>query len=67
MRAIMLTHSFTGRGHARVRSALFGAAATLLVTATASAQAPKIWDIALGTPVAALPLDQFVDTAGARA
>ena len=64
MRAMMLSHSFTGRGHARVRSALFGAAATLLMNATtALAQAPKIWDIAFGTPIAALPLDQFVDTA----
>jgi hypothetical protein len=64
MRAMMLSRSFTGRGHARVRSALFGAAATLLMTATtALAQAPKIWDIAFGTPIAALPLDQFVDTA----
>jgi len=64
MRTMMLRHSFTGRGHARVRSALFGAAAAVLMTATtAMAQAPKIWDVAFGTPVAALPLDQFVDTA----
>jgi hypothetical protein len=36
-----------------------------LATTSASAQspAPKIWDIKLGTPVAALPLDQFVDPA----
>jgi hypothetical protein len=55
--------SATGRGHARVR-AIFGAAVMLLMTATtASAQAPKIWDIAFGTPVASLPLDQFVDPA----
>jgi hypothetical protein len=36
-----------------------------LATAGARAQtpAPKIWDIKLGTPVASLPLDQFVDPA----
>jgi len=64
MRAMMRTHPLAGRGHPRVRSALFGAAAVLVLTATtASAQAPKVWDVAFGTPVAALPLDQFVDTA----
>jgi hypothetical protein len=59
--------SATGRGHGRVR-AIFGAAVMLLMAAAclptkASAQAPKIWDIAFGTPVASLPLDQFVDPA----
>jgi len=64
MRAMMRAHWLTGRGRTRVRSALFGAAATLLISATtAMAQAPKIWDVAFGTPVAALPLDQFVDAA----
>jgi hypothetical protein len=63
MHAMAQTQSLTGRGHARVRT-FFGAVATLLVTAaTATAQAPKIWDVAFGTPVAALPLDQFVDAA----
>ena len=67
MRAMAQTLSATGRGHARVR-VIFGAAVMLLMTAeclptTASAQAPKIWDIAFGTPVASLPLDQFVDPA----
>ena len=43
---------------------LSGAAAMLLMTAsTATAQAPKVWDVAFGTAVSALPLDQFVDTA----
>lgn len=64
MRAMTRTHSLTGRGHARVRCMLFGAAASVFMTVTtAMAQAPKIWDVAFGTPVAALPLDQFVDTA----
>ena len=31
--------------------------------ATAQTPAPKIWDVKPGTPVSALPLDQFVDTA----
>ena len=63
MHAMAQALSATGRGHARVR-AIFGAAVMLLVTATtASAQVPKIWDIAFGTPVASLPLDQFVDPA----
>jgi hypothetical protein len=35
----------------------------LLSAPDAHAQAPKVWDIALGTPVDALPLDQFVDPA----
>jgi len=64
MHAMMRALSLTGRGHARVRCTLFGAAAAvLMIITTASAQAPKIWDVAFGTPVAALPLDQFVDTA----
>ena len=64
MRAMMRARSLTGRGYTRVRSALLCAAATLLISATtAMAQAPKIWDVVFGTPVAALPLDQFVDTA----
>jgi hypothetical protein len=64
MRAMMQALSSIGCGHARVRSVLSGAAAMLLMTAsTATAQAPKVWDVAFGTPVAALPLDQFVDTA----
>jgi hypothetical protein len=63
MHAMAQALSATGRGYARVR-AISGAAVMLLMTATtASAQAPKIWDIAFGTPVAALPLDQFVDPA----
>jgi hypothetical protein len=64
MRAMMQALSSIGCGQARVRSVLSGAAAMLLMTAsTATAQAPKVWDVAFGTPVAALPLDQFVDTA----
>ena len=64
MHAMTRIHSLVGRGHARVRSVLSGAAAMLLMTAsTATAQAPKVWDVAFGTPVAALPLDQFVDPA----
>jgi len=64
MYAMMRTLLLAGCGHPRVRSALFGAAAALVLTATtASAQAPKVWDVAFGTPVTALPLDQFVDTA----
>src|SRR5882672_11056831 len=64
MRAMMQTQSLTGRGQARVQSVLLGAAAMLLMTAAAAtAQAPKIRDVAFGTPVAALPLDQFVDPA----
>src|SRR5262249_35746474 len=64
MRAMMRARSLTGRGYTRVRSALLCAAATLLISATtAMAQAPKIWDVVFGTPVAALPLDQFGDTA----
>jgi hypothetical protein len=64
MHAMTQTHSLTGCGHAHIRSMLFGAAAMLLVAAsTATAQAPKIWDVTFGTAVAALPLDQFVDTA----
>src|SRR6267142_5007075 len=64
MRAMTRIHSLVGRGHARVRSVLSGAAAMLLMTAAAAtAQAPKIWDVAFGTHVAALPLDQFVDPA----
>ena len=63
MHAMAQALTATGRGHARVR-AIFGAAVMLLMTVTtASAQAPKIWDIAFGTPVASLPLDQFVDPA----
>src|SRR5689334_4616170 len=31
--------------------------------AAAQQPAPKIWDVKLGTPVAALPLDEFVDPA----
>jgi hypothetical protein len=64
MRPMVQGPSSAGRGPARVRSAISGAAVLLLMTATtASAQAPKIWDVIFGTPVAALPLDQFVDTA----
>src|SRR5882672_9687391 len=64
MRAMMQALSSIGCGHARVRSVLSGAAAMLLMTAsTATAQAPKVWDVAFGTPIKALPLDQFVDTA----
>jgi hypothetical protein len=35
----------------------------MIATATAQTSAPKIWDIKLGTPIAALPLDHFVDPA----
>jgi hypothetical protein len=45
---------------------LLGAVVTMaLATGAARAQspAPKIWDIKLGTPIGALPLDQFVDPA----
>jgi len=63
MRAMTRAYSSTGRGPARVRSALFSAAALLAISTSAVAQAPKIWDVSFGTAVAALPLDQFVDTA----
>jgi hypothetical protein len=63
MRAMTRAYSSTGRGPARVRSALFGVTTLLVATTAAVAQAPKIWDVTLGTAVAALPLDQFVDTA----
>src|SRR5689334_21208526 len=43
------------------------AAAVIMAFATARVEAqtpaPKIWDIKLGTPVGALPADQFVDPA----
>lgn len=55
-----------GRGRLRARPLSFLAASALLLTAAmaaAQAPAPKIWDVTFGTPVAALPLDQFVDTA----
>src|SRR5262249_10577503 len=55
--------SSPGRGPAGVRSALFSAAALLAISTSAVAKAPKIWDVSFGTAVAALPLDQFVDTA----
>jgi hypothetical protein len=47
------------------RACLWSAVVAVLATGAASAQspAPKIWDIKLGTPVGALPLDQFVDPA----
>jgi len=35
----------------------------MIAAATAQAPSPKIWDIKLGTPISALPLDQFVDPA----
>ena len=35
----------------------------MIAAATAQSPAPKIWDIKLGTPISALPLDQFVDPA----
>jgi hypothetical protein len=64
MHAMTQTLSSIGCGRARVRSVLSGAAAMLLMAAsTATAQAPKVWDVAFGTAVSALPLDQFVDTA----
>ena len=49
----------------RAVSLLAAALATWLGSSTPRAQelATKIWDIKLGTPVAALPLDQFVDPA----
>src|ERR1700692_1310961 len=47
------------------RALILLAAALAAVLGGARAQEPatKIWDIELGTPVAALPLDQFVDPA----
>src|SRR6202051_2448272 len=47
------------------RALILLAAALAAVLGGARAQEPatKIWDIKLGTPVAALPLDQFVDPA----
>jgi hypothetical protein len=47
------------------RALILLAAALAAVPGGARAQEPatKIWDIELGTPVAALPLDQFVDPA----
>jgi hypothetical protein len=42
-----------------------GALVALLATGPVAvqAQAPKIWDIRLGSPISALPLNDFVDTA----
>jgi hypothetical protein len=50
----------------RLQSTCIGTGLSLCLmfaAATAQAQAPKIWDIKLGTPFGALPLDQFVDPA----
>src|SRR5260370_34889427 len=54
--------------HARLRRSLHLLAAGLAAVlscghARAQEPATKIWDVKLGTPVAALPLDQFVDPA----
>lgn len=55
----------TGPANKTRRAPLWGAAVTIALAANAGAQnpAPKIWDIKLGTPIGALPLDQFVDPA----
>jgi hypothetical protein len=44
---------------------IFATASLLLTLGTGGAQqpSPKVWDIKLGTPIAALPLDDFVDPA----
>ncbi|HLQ92910.1 MAG TPA: hypothetical protein VK148_23040 [Xanthobacteraceae bacterium] len=50
----------------RIQSFCIGAGLSfcfMIVAATAQSPAPKIWDIKLGTPISALPLDQFVDPA----
>jgi hypothetical protein len=54
------------RAEAMLRGYSCGVAVVVaLAAASADAQSPspKIWDIKLGTPVGALPLDQFVDPA----
>jgi hypothetical protein len=51
------------RGRAFLGACLTVAALIITGAAAAQAPAPKIWDIKLGTPIAALPLDQFVDAA----
>src|SRR5271157_3815181 len=43
--------------------AIGAAFALWLAASPAEAQAPKIWDIKLGIPISALPLNDFVDTA----
>jgi hypothetical protein len=43
--------------------AIGAAFAMALAAGSAQAQAPKIWDIKLGIPISALPLNDFVDTA----
>jgi hypothetical protein len=55
----------TRRAYTMRRAWLWGGAVTIALAASANAQkpAPKIWDIIFGTPVSALPLDQFVDPA----
>ncbi len=50
----------------RVPLLTIGAALAMWLAAgqgQAHAQAPKIWDIKLGIPISALPLNDFVDTA----
>jgi hypothetical protein len=46
-----------------LRGGLAAAWLALAVGTGAAQPAPKIWDVKLGTPVAALPLDEFVDPA----
>jgi hypothetical protein len=43
--------------------AIGAAVAVCFAAGPAPAQAPKIWDIKLGIPISALPLNDFVDTA----
>src|SRR5262249_22280864 len=69
----LIANDHTGGGrHHRLppplwgRVALVATLASLLAIGGAAAQGKpptKIWDITLGTPVAALPLDDFVDPA----
>jgi hypothetical protein len=49
----------------RIPELAIGAAFAMALAAGAAAQAPapKIWDIKLGIPISALPLNDFVDTA----
>jgi hypothetical protein len=55
-------------GDAAMRSPLLAIVAVLAMSVAAGSgkaqtQAPKIWDIKLGIPISALPLNDFVDTA----
>jgi hypothetical protein len=70
MRKLALAHAtspppFRGRVCLRTCLAIGATTVSWLIAGAALAQtpAPKIWDVKPGTPIAALPLDQFVDPA----